>query len=215
MKKYLFYVSLLVIFACGDNGLPKPRQGCLWHYFYADQFSYKITPSFETETQIAVDTEGQIISGELIDRLADEVENCLTDTFGDPPVLPPDVVRDSQCASSTFELPIARQCLTVKIPSDWHLNCAGDQQVLPARASEAACTSKGLQPTPECPCHWRAGIENFTTIVTTPSFYLFKDPLIRIATGCNNPWGSPALAACARPSTDPLSLGRDETEVGR
>ncbi len=46
-------------------------------------------------------------------------------------------------------------------------------------------------------------------IVVTPSAYLLKDPLIRLVTGCNNPWAVAAsgatLAKCAEPSVPALS----------
>ena len=36
---------------------------------------------------------------------------------------------------------------------------------------------------------------------------VYKDPLIRIVTGCNDPWHSPPLAKCATPTTGLLDDG--------
>jgi len=182
---------------------------CCDFYEYKSQFHYQVRPSQSTTKGIAVDLTGQDVSLEVIDRLTDEVEACLKETFGVPPILPEDVRQKAQCRDETFNLPIARKCLVVKIPDDWEFSCDKSQQVLPIKSTsyrplDALCEAKGLEPTPECPCRWRAGIQDDNIIVATPSLYLYKDPLIRLITGCNNPWGHPALSHCAAPSTPPL-----------
>lgn len=179
------------------------EQNCR-HYNYANQFNYEVDFNQSTPQGIALDLSGQDVSPELIDRLTDEVEKCLAETFGNPPVLPPAVVQDAQCRDSTFRLPIDRECFAVKIPNDWQISCDGTQQVLPISstayvAPDELCEAKGLTVTPECPCRWRAGLQDDYIIVSTPSLYVYKDPLIRMVTGCNNPWGHPALARCASP----------------
>lgn len=195
-KSSLFTILFLFSFGCNND--------CPDTYHFKDQTSYEVNPEFTTKNGIAVDPTGQNISPDLIDGLTDEVENCLIEAFGFPPVIPEEVMRDSMCVGETFDLPIHRECLTVKIPDDWLLSCDGSQQLLPNIAPRELCEAKGLTPTPECPCRWRAGIQDNQTIVVTPSLYLYKDPLIRIVTGCNNPWGHPILSHCAKPSTPPL-----------
>lgn len=173
-------------------------------YTYTNQFNYEVDFNQTTPQGIAIDLSGQDVSPELIDRLTDEVEQCLAETFGNPPVLPPAVVQDAQCRDDTFSLPINRECFAVKIPNDWQISCDGTQQVLPISstayvAPDELCEAKGLTVTPECPCRWRAGLQDNYIIVSTPSLYVYKDPLIRMVTGCNNPWGHPALSQCASP----------------
>ena len=199
MNSGRFAVVALVLFfsACQSD------QNCQ-HYNYANQFNYETDFNQSTPQGIALDLSGQDISPELIDRLVDEVEKCLVENFGNPPVLPPVVVQDAQCRGKTFSLPIDRGCLAVKIPNDWQISCDGTQQVLPISstvyvAPDELCEAKGLTVTPECPCRWRAGIQDDYILVSTPSLYVFKDPLIRMITGCNNPWGHPALSQCASP----------------
>lgn len=182
---------------------------CCDLYGYASQFHYDVRPSQSTSKGIAADLTGQDISLEAIDRLTDEVETCLRLAFGDPPIIPEDVRQKAACRGKTFRLPLARECFVVKIPDDWELSCDQSQQVLPLKSTsyrppDKLCEDKGLEPTPECPCRWRAGIQDDNTIVVTPSLYLYKDPLIRMVTGCNNPWGHPVLAHCVAPSTPPL-----------
>jgi len=181
----------------------EPPYDCPLIWGYQDQTEYSVEPTLETPTGIPVDPSGQRVEPEVVDGIVDDVERCLRESFGEPPSLPPDVVRDGQCISTTFTLPYPRaECLTIKIPNDWVPSCDGSQQLLPWSAPDAGCLQKGLTPTKECPCRWRAGIQDRRTAVTTPNLYNLRDPLIRIMTGCNSPWTSPALAKCASPSTD-------------
>lgn len=156
----------------------------------------------------------------LIDMQIDDVEQCLRDAFlenhpGSGPgqggvqgVLDAATISGAHCDGSTFPLPIARGCLNVKVAPDAMISADGTQEVLPATGPAAICISKGLCPAGatdlECPCHVRAGIQDNAVIVVTPSAYLLKDPLIRMVTGCNNPWIG-ALAKCAAPSVPALS----------
>lgn len=174
------------------------------NYRYQSQFDYPVKPTLITPSGIAVDPTGQAVSAEFIDQLTDEVETCLADAFGTPPVIPEDVAMASGCLRRTFEMPFHRDCLTVKVPNDWEVACDSEQQVLPLSSTtyippDSLCRAKGREPTRACPCRWRAGIQDNNVIVVTPNFYLYKDPLIRLVTGCNNPWASPALARCAAP----------------
>jgi hypothetical protein len=199
MHKYILLLSL--------TGCSKV---CDATYLYQNQTNYKVTATQTTANGIKVDSSGQAINLSKIDRLTDEVERCLIAQFGNPPIVPPIVVMQGLCQSNTFDLPIKRACLTVKVPSDWFISQyeygGSKHQLLPYPAPEQGCLDKGL---PAGNCYWRAGIQNNLTIVVPPSFYLYKDPLIRIVTGCNNPWGSPPLAVCANPSTMPLDNGTE------
>lgn len=167
---------------------------------------YAVQPTIVSAKGVKIDPSSNRVNPATVDRLVDAVETCLTKNFGNPPVIPPDVQQASQCPSATFTLPINRACLTIKIPDDWSLNCDGTQQVLSWVTADggAGCRAKGLSPTAECPCRWRAGVQDSHTLVATPSLYLAPDWVIRIFTGCQNPWASPELAECAAPQTGPL-----------
>lgn len=179
--------------------VPPPVAGECVSYAYESQFTYEVTPSFTTDGGIAVDPTGQPVDGDAIDRRTAEVEACLAAEFGSPARIPDDVRAAADCLDDSFALPLARACLVVKVPDDWGISCDGAQQVLPARAPGALCLAKGLAPTEACPCRWRAGIQDEHVLVTTPDLHLFKDPLVRLATGCNNPWAHAKLARCAMP----------------
>lgn len=186
-----------------------PKDECVPTYRYQDQTHYVFTVNQITTNGIRVDTTGQLINLNKIDRLTNEVEQCLTAEFNG--VLPKEVIEQGQCIGPNFTLPINRECLKVKVPNDWFVSTyeyAGSKhQLLPAIAPDIGCLDKGL---PAGDCHWRAAIQDNMTVVVPPSFYLYKDPLIRIVTGCNNPWNNPRLAACAKPSTLPLGEGNEE-----
>ncbi|MEK7625100.1 MAG: hypothetical protein AAB467_01985 [Patescibacteria group bacterium] len=187
----LFPLFIFVVLPLGCN---PGGDRCVRYNFY-NQFSYRVTPTQWTTDGIAIDPTGQEAPPERIDELTHEVETCLADAFGNPPHLPDDVRRDADCLVETFTLPYDRVCLTVKIPDDWTLSCSGDQ-VLPRVAPAELCRAKGLEPSPECPCRWRGGIQDNSVIVVTPNLFLYKDPLVRMITSCNNPWMHPSLAAC-------------------
>lgn len=172
-------------------------------FHFGSQFDYEVHPAFTTPGGIKVDPTGQAVSAEMVDRLVNEVEQCLAEQFPGGKI-PADVRVAAQCQSDSFDLPV-RRCFTVKVPDDWEWACAGSQeQVLPLAHTTNAppdelCLAKGIVPTPECPCRWRAGLQDDDIIVTAPNFRVFKDPLIRLITGCNNPWVEP-LRTCAHSS---------------
>ena len=145
-------------------------------------FDYAIDPTETTPEGIRVDRSGQTAPTlEQIDELTDAVEACL---------------RAAPITCGRPDPVINRGCFSVKVPNDWAMSCAGDWQVLRDRAPEIGCLAKGETPSPECPCRWRAGIQE-TAFVVTPSLLLYPDVLIRAATGCPNPWAVPELAKCA------------------
>lgn len=181
-----------------------------WGYSDGEFNQYSVSGHNKTKTGTLYDPTGQNISPDLIDRLTNEVETCLSAAFPDG-TLTQSVVHNSICQSSHFPLPIDRTSFEVKIPDDWVLNCDGTQQLLPTpvKAGGAGCVAKGQTPDAQCPCRWRAGIRCPNTLIATPSLYIYKDVLIRLTTRCQNPWASPELAKCATPSTTPLSDGSD------
>ena len=148
---------------------------------YNEVPAYTVAASQVSPSGIRFDDSGQHISGPLLDRLTSEVEKCTGH--------------------------IDRSSFMVKIPKDWALSCDGSQQVLSSPAPESGCRTKGLDPTKECPCRWRALIQWPNVIVATPSLYLYKDALSRFVSGSRDPWGDPKLVACVQPTTGPLSTG--------
>lgn len=162
-----------------------PSSECLrvkWGYMVAHDQQYPTSPTETTPGGIRFDDSGQAVSGELLDRLTNEVSECL-------------------------HMSIDRSGFVVKVPADWQPSCDGSQQVLTAIAPQSGCDAKGMSYDPQCPCRWRAVIQCPNVIVATPSLYLYKDALTRWVTGSPNPWADPALAKCASPSTAPLSTG--------
>jgi len=178
-----------------------------WGYSDGEFDRYVVKADYKTAGGTPYDPSGMSIATELIDRLTNEVNSCLTAAFPTGN-LPSDVISSAHCYQRTsFLLPIDKTEFIVKVASDWVLNCDGTQQLLPTpvKAGPSGCIAKGQTPDAQCPCRWRAGIQCLTVLIVTPSFYLYKDVLIRFVTGCQNPWGNTQLATCATPSTTPLS----------
>jgi hypothetical protein len=180
------------------------------------QTTYTVAPSLTTPKGIHYDPSGLAINPALIDRLTDEVEACLTAAFPDGNILSTvgqrdDALDGAACGPSHhFTLPVSRSCLTVKVAADWHLSTdefAGSKQQLLHDVALDAGADCGKNETGPGACYWRAGVQDKVTIVTTPSFYVFKQPLVEILTGCAFPWSSPTLTACMAPTTAPLSDG--------
>ena len=178
------------------------------------QTNYAVSATMLTPKGIHYDPSGLPINGALIDRLTDEVETCLMAAYPtgliDSTTGHPDAVDGPACGPShSFTLPISRGCLTVKIAADWHLStevfAGSKQQLLHDIANDAGDCGKGE--TGSGACFWRAGVQDHVVIVTTPSMWVFKDPLVRIITGCSFPWSSPKLTACMTPTTTALSDG--------
>ena len=196
MRKFgLFF--LLVIGGCSSEECAPFR--------FLSQFDYEVNPTLVTPKGIEVDLSGQSISLEDIDRKVAEVEDCLAKTFSGGQI-PEEDFASGQCQKKTFNPHVCRDCLVVKIPNDWELSCNNNPQtnqpfqLLPLSHTTydptPGCIAKGLMPTPECPCRWRAGLQDNHIIVATPDLYNFKDPLIRYITGCNGFWYDEKLAAC-------------------
>jgi|SRR5581483_1631016 len=184
----------------------------VWLGYTQHEFDrYDVNPTMVTPEGTPFDPSGQNISGELIDRLTNEVQACLAKNFPDG-VIPDGFAQVSYCEKGThINLPIDKKSFVVKIAGDWVLNCDGTQQVLPkpVESGNVGCWNKGELPTAQCPCRWRAGIACPNKLITCPNFYLYKDVLIRFSTGCAEPWQIPQFAECASPSTTPLSDGSD------
>jgi hypothetical protein len=199
MRPAALTALMLLASACGD-----PCADCDWRP-YADQTHYTVEPMLTTPQGVAVDDSGLGIPLEVIDRLIDEVETCLISKFGQRPRLPADFMGRNQCDRDSIVLPIRRECLTVKVPSDWVYSADGKRMLLDAHAPDEGCLAKGLKPDKNHPCRWQAGLQDSNVIVAPPSLYNFKDPLVRVVTRCNSVWFDPGgLTDCVKPSLPPL-----------
>lgn len=203
------YLSAIVPFfvvgaACVTSGDVGPAT-CDPIYLVENESSYVITPTMATPKGIHVDVSGLTISSERIDTIVDEVETRLVSAFPGGQI-PQDVQQMAGCTGSSFPLPIHRQCLTVKVVSDWVLDCEGNYELLPVVAPVAGCLAKDEMPTEACPCRWRVLVQDDQSIVVTPDLYMLPDALVRIVTGCSYVWVPiTPLTACAEPVTDPLA----------
>ena len=214
-----FLVILLVFGLAGVSvlldGCVKPKQSTLSPYYNWDYLAreYNMVPPFETEftvltpTGVRIDPSDNEIEMGLVDVIIDRVERCMYDKFNsgeDTLYIPEDIRRAAYCTSARPTYQVDRFKVRIKIPfkvSGWHWSLCSGQQVLSWEAPVAACASKGVDASVECPCSWRAGVQDNGVIVSTPNLYLFPDWFVRVHFGCLNPWGHPAVAECAKPQT--------------
>ncbi len=202
-------VFLLLPLSSINTGCLSGCDEATWGYLPGIFDRYQVSADYVTPGGTHYDPSGQNISPQLIDRLTHEVESCLLAEF------PSGRISDhtmalSGCTGNAVLHPINRTSFLVKIANDWSYTCDMKQEVLPVSGlGDAGCIAKGETPTVECPCRPRAGIKCPNVLIVTPSFYIYKDVLIRFLLDCTDPWASPELAICASPSTTPTSDGSD------
>ncbi|MBN1585434.1 hypothetical protein JW899_03645 [Candidatus Uhrbacteria bacterium] len=200
MKKVLWTVLTVWVAGCMDNPCA---------YIENRGSNFDVVPTGKTPDGIAVDDNlvgfSQEGLGEIIDRQASEVEECLERNFGSGLDFPFIVTANGDCTEEVGTgLASFREEIAVEISGDFSISHDGTQKLLPLKAEDSVCLAKGLDPK-KGQCRYRVSVQNCTEIIIPPSGYLFKDGLIRVITGCANPWGHPLLAECAAPSVPALS----------
>jgi hypothetical protein len=197
VMKPLAVALVALIAACTPTKLPLRD----FSYYYPQNL-YVIAPTQTTPKGVRVDAGGPINLAR-IDRLFDEVEACLSKTY--PGGVLPDEMKSAtgaSCNVTKFPLPIDRTKIIVKIARDWTWNNTKTDQLLPIDTHDNGCVVKGQTP----PCYWRGIVVDPLQLVVPPAMIILKDVLIRVSTGCLNPWATQAMAVCATPTT----LGTDD-----
>lgn len=113
---------------------------------------------------------GDLLDVQQLDFLTDSLETCL-------------------------ERSIDRSTFIVKIPADWTYNCDGTEEVLPfVSVVDRSC--KGKDATVECPCRYRAVLQEPNVVVVTPNLKLYRDALTRLLLNTSNTWDNPEISPC-------------------
>jgi len=194
----------IAVLAAGCRNAPAscPDRPLLPYQVGYDHDHYDIRPTTRTADGIALDASGLRINPARVDRLFREVETCLSNAFGVPSRIDDATFTSAGCVVRTFPLPLIRSCIVVKIAGDWRLSADGRYQTLAVEAI-GVHECKGHADI----CYYRTMNQGPFELVTTPSMWLLKDWIVRVSTGCADPWGAPKLAACAAPTTGPLDDG--------
>jgi hypothetical protein len=183
----LALLSLTSSFACGG-----PKQRCTPNYDVTNLVgAYEVTPTATTPLGIEVDSSGNAFDPARIDSMTEHVQACLTKAFPDNRFTSGQQ-QAAWCPDTVFK-GFCPKCLILKIVPWWRYSDDGTQQLLPYIAGK--CSKPGQVGD----CYFRAAVQDGLTIVVPPSIYLYKTPLVSIATGCRNPWAVPELAACMQP----------------
>lgn len=189
---------ILIVLLCGcDTYTANPYS--INQYDNVTHYTVNIT----AHTAQGIGLDGALDAAD-VDRRTDEVEACLFNLYPDGR-LSDAVVQAGSCISPQFDPHILRQWISVKVAPDWYNSCYDEsrhyvgrgngEQVFPGIVDNALCLAKGIPVTDECPCAYRAIIQDNATIITAPNKHLYKSELIRLVTGCNNIWTTP-LAQC-------------------
>lgn len=158
----LLVITWIGISACQNNE-------CYSNNYLALK-NYPLSFTQSTLSGIQVDSTGQIVDLNKIDRLTSELEQCLN-------------------------ILIKRSCLYVKIPNDWFYSSCTGEELLDIPAPPNLCQEKSLD-IQKCSCYWRVAIQNDNTIITPPGFKLYKAELARMVTGINDIWHSKEIVEC-------------------
>lgn len=129
--------------------------------------AYAVEPSAETSRGIAVDASGFPVDRGTVDEIVDALEACL-------------------------EIPIHRECLTVKIAPDWHVSPCSGAELFPCDIPQTRCENASA----ECPCRCAGTVQDNTVAVTTPNLASLAHEVTHIVTGLPDPF-PPEVAACA------------------
>jgi len=200
--------AIVIAFACGGLwGLH-----CGYEYGPCDTLApsqiprehYKVARSHTTGLGVAVDLSGHDELwpeiGAQIDSEIVELYQCLREQGLMGRRIAPSEVPGAWCYNDPIVIRdemSCRGCLEIKVPRKWESSCIDASiQLLPVSAPDWHCIAKGLTPTPECPCRWRAGIQDGNILVTTPDLGMFRHELLRYISGCHLPSANALLSKC-------------------
>lgn len=184
MKKSL--ILFLFLSSCG----PEP---CYLN-FYANFTRYNINPDVTTPFGVQIESGGYEINVQDVDTVFDLTESCLRE-LAVKNYIPK---SEAWCIRKLKDAPIKRECIKVKVVDPIFSECS-DWHFLDIEAPQAQCAAKGLAESLDCPCRYRWSIQDDNNIITPPGHlgFLYLYPIVRIVTGCNNPWADPELSHCA------------------
>jgi hypothetical protein len=158
----------------------------------ADGFSYSETA--KTPGGISVDERGEDIDLVELDRIVDNLDECLLDAV---PRIAEWQRKHASCDKDAFNgfNGIDRAAIRVRIDEDWKWSQDRLWQLTSAKAPASSCEGKGMDEHAD-ECRWRSAIQGCDTIIVGPRLDNIADPLTRIVLGCDYVWNIPALASC-------------------
>ncbi len=173
--------SFLILF----SGCPETATEVCPGNFYGTPFSVSFAPNLITKSGIRVDSQFPV-DLDILDSRIDAISECIRTISKAKPYITEEERVAWGCLSTTMRQDVPLSCISIRVVEPI-LSCS-EWQLLPAPAPDELCRAKGLEPTVECPCHWRSLIQNDYTLLTPPALYLWD--VAKIITGCNNIWFS-------------------------
>lgn len=165
---------------------------------------YLAHPTRTTPEGVRVTDPKNELDLEALDRAIDAAELCL--------VVVPEPTDDEWTAMECLSTPIARAvnraAFDVLVAPDWYQSTCTGQEMFPCAIADSACDAKPQLNDLPCRCACRAAVQQNRTIVVVPNAApldgalmperdVFRGELLRLVTGCSNPWRGP-LGACAQ-----------------
>src|SRR5437762_2354130 len=80
--------------------------------------SYQVVTTLTSPKGVRIDPSSNDVDPVAVDCIIDKVEQCLIRKFGNPAVIPEELAASARCSSRTFDLPLARHRLRLKIPNE-------------------------------------------------------------------------------------------------
>lgn len=167
--------------------------GCYWAWGY-DYTHYKWTKTTVTPKGLQIDgSEVKVTDLDRIEHRVDKIEACLKPLLIKYKMLTEEQRVRCGCIPREYkESWIKRECIKIKLVEP--VKGCFDRDLLPDKAPDSYCASKGLVPTEKCPCRWREVIQGDNIIVTTSTQMAMWD-VVTVVTECSKVWESP-FAAC-------------------
>ena len=198
----MYRIAFLFFAMCGCG-----NHICAWNAFglasdaNGNAILFDVDWSEVTPSGIRTDRSTVEIDTGHIDTIVGMMASCV-DELIDKRYSP---VPQAQCLSWVLEQrqdPCIQDCLKIKMVEPVKSLCSGEH-TLGVTAPEELCIRKGLVPDDRCPCQWRWVVQRDYELITTidQSGYPYLYDVVRIMTGCNNPWKDEELLQCIWEST--------------
>lgn len=161
--------------------------------------AYRVVPDRRTSGGILVDDPSHLLADARIDAMTDAVEACLASA---PDSWTAAQVEAGHClGAETRHGAVRRDWFDVKVPPDWYTSPCTGEQLFPCDVDEGLCAAQKPElgqwsERDDCPCACRGTVQDNRTIVTTPEAPLFKATLVKLVTGCYQPWAIEELRPC-------------------
>lgn len=194
----LLCAALVGLFGCASSPERHSSDEGGYPGYRGNITSYRVTPDRRTPGGILVDDQSHLLADDRIDAMTDAVEACLARS---PDAWTPAQIIAGHCLGPETRHSVRRDWFDVKVPPDWYVSPCTSEQLFPCDVDQDLCMTQKPElgewsEREDCPCACRGTVQGNRTIVTTPAAPLFKATLVKLVTGCYQPWAIEELRPC-------------------